>query len=182
MELTYNYGIDSYQFGNDLLYIALHQPAALERAEKLGYQVTGNTIHGPDNYNYKILPWVAGRSEQFAAIALRVTNISNAKDYWCNLLGLKEVSVIAGLESGYPNCFLGLAENQTVLQLIEVQDGQPVDHALSSGRIAFACKSVQPIFEVTIFSLYLLDSNRYSDNINIILQLFFQPGSICERR
>jgi thiol-disulfide isomerase/thioredoxin len=34
------------------------------------------------------------------------------------------------------------------LQLIEVNDGSPVDHALSSGRIAFACpdKSVPAIF------------------------------------
>lgn len=126
----------------------MHQPSALERAEKLGYQVSGNTILGPDNYNYKILPWVGGRSEQFAAIALRVANISNAKDYWCNVLGLKEFSAIVGLESEYPTCFLGLAANQTVLQLIEVHDGHPVDHALSSGRVAFACKSVQPIFEV----------------------------------
>ena len=146
----------------------MHQPTALERAEKLGYQFSGNTIQGPDDYSYKILPWVAGRSEQFAAIALRVANISNAKDYWCNVLGLKEFSPIVGLESDYPTCFLGLTANQTFLQLVEVQDGHPVDHALSSGRIAFACKSVQPIFEVRmLFGIHIRCNYDYYHTVTI---------------
>ena len=40
-----------------------------------------------------------------------------------------------------------LCLGQTALQLIEVGDGQAVDHAKSSGRIAFACKSVKPIYK-----------------------------------
>jgi hypothetical protein len=42
---------------------------------------------------------------------------------------------------------ISFGAEQTMLQLIEVRDGQAVDHALSSGRIAFACKSVEPIFQ-----------------------------------
>ena len=129
------------------MYIAVHQPSAIERAEKLGYTITGNIIHGCDSYKYKILPWKSGRSENFAAIALRVSNLATAKQYWTEVLGLEEFPQIEGLESEYPTAFLGFGSNQTVLQLIEVQDGSPVNHALSSGRIAFACPSVQPIFE-----------------------------------
>jgi thiol-disulfide isomerase/thioredoxin len=147
LELTYNYGIDSYAFGNDLLYIAIHQPSALLRAAKLGYEVVDNIIRGCDSYNYKILPWLAGRAEHFAAIALRVADLAKAKDYWIGVLGLQEYPPVVGLESPFPTCFVGFGEGQTLLQLVQVEDGQPVDHALSSGRIAFACASVNPIFQ-----------------------------------
>src|SRR3546814_7401283 len=58
LELTYNYGIDGYDFGNDLQYIALTCPGAKERAALLGSRIDndgGNVIiHGPDNYKYKL--------------------------------------------------------------------------------------------------------------------------------
>jgi thiol-disulfide isomerase/thioredoxin len=61
---------------------------------------------------------------------------------------MQEFPVFDGLESAYPSILVGYASQQTLLQLIEVEDGQPVDHAKSAGRIAFACKSVHPIFEL----------------------------------
>lgn len=149
LELTYNYGIDSYEFGNDLQYITMQNPAALVRAPALGYAVEGNVIQGPDNYKYKIIPPIAGRAESFAVVGLRVANLTNAKSFWTGVLGLNEypTSLFPGLEHQDPNCLVGFHEDQTMLQLIEVSDGQPVNHALSSGRIAFACDSVQPIFK-----------------------------------
>lgn len=36
-ELTYNYGIEGYTFGNDLQYIAMAVAGAEERAEAFGY-------------------------------------------------------------------------------------------------------------------------------------------------
>eukprot|EP01038_Epipyxis_sp_PR26KG_P014357 gene14357-19257_t len=154
LELTYNYGINSYEFGNDLQYIALHHTTAIERAQAFGYSViNGDTIQGPDNYNYKILPPIAGRGESFVAVGLRVANINKAKDYYMNVLGLKDFSYselsATTLESSiHPTCLLGFDKSQAMLQLIEVHDGiTEVNHALSSGRIAFACESVLPVFE-----------------------------------
>ena len=46
LELTYNYGIDGYEFGNDLQYIAMANPYALIRAAALGYNTVGNVIQG----------------------------------------------------------------------------------------------------------------------------------------
>ena len=46
LELTYNYGIDGYEFGNDLQYIAMANPNALIRAAALGYNTVGNVIQG----------------------------------------------------------------------------------------------------------------------------------------
>lgn len=148
LELTYNYGIDGYAFGNDLQFIGLANPTALVRAQALNVPVVGNIIQGPDNYKYKIIPSVAGRAERFAVVGLRVSNLQKAKEYWVGILGLKEFPVPADLELSDPSTLVGFEDGQTKLQLIEVQDGQSVDHALSSGRIAFACKSVPPIFDL----------------------------------
>jgi thioredoxin 1 len=60
---------------------------------------------------------------------------------------MKEYPVPSGLETTDPSCLVGFNDEDTKLQLIQVQDGNPVDHALSSGRIAFACKYVPPIYE-----------------------------------
>lgn len=49
---------------------------------------------------------------------------------------------------------VGFAEHQSRLLLIDSHDGQAVDHALSSGRIAFACNKVPPIYELIITSGY----------------------------
>eukprot|EP01035_Chromulina_nebulosa_P021247 gene21247-27530_t len=104
LELTYNYGINEYEFGNDLQYIALHHPIALK-----------------------------GQSERFAAIGIRVNDLSNSKDYWVDLLGLKVFDTLVGLETSTPSITV---------------DNQLVNHALSSGRIAFGCKVVPPIYEL----------------------------------
>jgi hypothetical protein len=59
LELTYNYGIESYPFGNDLQHIALHGDVAQfqNRAKEQGYAVSqeaggGVVIQGPDSYKY----------------------------------------------------------------------------------------------------------------------------------
>lgn len=59
LELTYNYGIDGYDFGNDLQYIALHGDVAAfqHRATAQGYAVTQEAggsivIQGPDHYRW----------------------------------------------------------------------------------------------------------------------------------
>ena len=152
MELTYNYGIDSYAFGNDLQYIAIANPSILTRAKAMGSAVSivdNNVIQGPDNYRYKIIPAMQGRAEVFAAVGLRVANLQKAKEYWCGVLGMKEFPTPAGLDTSCPSTCVAFAEKSCYLQLIQVDDGQSVDHALSSGRIAFACHtpSVPAIFE-----------------------------------
>ena len=56
-------GIDGYAQGNDLQYICLHHPTALLRAEAFGYDVSGDTITGPDGYKFKILAPIKGRGK-----------------------------------------------------------------------------------------------------------------------
>jgi thiol-disulfide isomerase/thioredoxin len=68
-------------------------------------------------------------------------------EYWCDVLGLTTFPTPPGLETEFPSVLVGFSEDQAMLQLIQVDDGAAVDHAKSSGRIAFACNSVRPIFE-----------------------------------
>ena len=82
LELTYNYGIDSYAQGNDLLYIAVACPAALVRAGKKGGDDNNdnndNIITSPDGYRFKILP-LRKQAEQFVCVALRVADLHQAR-------------------------------------------------------------------------------------------------------
>jgi len=161
LELTYNYGIDSYEQGNDLQYIALHCFPALERARALGYQVVDNhTIIGPDNYKYRILPYIPHRAEQFVCVALRVSNMANSLKYWVELHGMKKIQDmenIDGLQAAKSE-MIGFSEEDCLLQLIEVGDGEAVDHALSGGRVAFACKSVPEIFNKVSSEGYVIQT------------------------
>jgi lactoylglutathione lyase len=84
LELTYNYGVDAYEFGNDLQYIALHCDNAVEKALVAGFAVEqgGNgapIVHGPDQYKYKIIPLVPGRSEAFTVVAIRVSSLQRSR-------------------------------------------------------------------------------------------------------
>lgn len=149
LELTYNYGINGYEFGNDLQYIAFASPQILQRAVKFGCTIiNSNEICGPDNYKYKIIPPIAGRAEVFVAVGLRCANLDKALGYWINIIGMTIFATPPGLETLCRSACVGFNDSQTYLQLIEVDDGKAVDHALSSGRIAFACKdkSVPSIF------------------------------------
>ena len=73
-ELTYNYGVDRYQSGNDLQYFVLAMPEAVPRASALGYKVEYEAglpiITGPDGFRYKIVDAVAGAAERFIAVSL----------------------------------------------------------------------------------------------------------------
>jgi len=155
LELTYNYGIESYAFGNDLLYIALQCPGAIARARALGYVVEdGDVIVGPDSYRFKIVAPIAKRAEMFVCVALRVKSLANSLDFWLGTLHLTQFSTLPSpqIASSFETACVGFIEEgeeaQVCLQFIEVKDGvAEVDHALSSGRVAFACKKVEPIFQ-----------------------------------
>ena len=62
---------------------------------------------------------------------------------------MKKLKNFPGTQSPYPSTSFAFSEHDVRLQFIEVQDGHLVDHALSSGRIAFACTSVAPVFQAS---------------------------------
>jgi hypothetical protein len=113
-------GIDGYQFGNDLQYIALQCPSALERAKALGYPIHNDTITGPDNYKYKILPSIANRAELFVCVALGVSSLARTREYWSDLLGMQQQPTPLPLQTDRPSSLLAFSSAEAGLQFIEV--------------------------------------------------------------
>jgi len=136
LELTYNYGIESYESGNDLQYIALSCPFALERAKYFGYSIETDIVSSPDGYRFKIVPSVQSRAEKFDHISIRVSNLSTSQSYWGSLLGLNKIS------EDQHSATYSFGKNQVCLKLDQSShSGESVEHALSGGRAAFACKT-----------------------------------------
>uniref|UniRef100_A0A7S2ELB3 VOC domain-containing protein n=1 Tax=Trieres chinensis TaxID=1514140 RepID=A0A7S2ELB3_TRICV len=156
-ELTYNYGIDSYRSGNDVVHFALAMPEAVPRAVALGYEVKYERgcpiVVGPDGYRYAIVDPAAGRAERFWGVCLRSSDLDKTREYWCGVLGMTEFPTPAGLADlggGGRSLTVGWAPDQAHLRFVDPGDSVPVDHALASGRIANACRSVEPFHNAAV--------------------------------
>ncbi|CAM9958894.1 unnamed protein product [Laminaria digitata] len=170
LELTYNYGIDSYKNGDDLQHICLQRDveATKAKAQAEGYPSVaaadggGVIISGPDGYNYKVVAPMEGRKERFVSVGLRVSDLASSTAYWCDVLGMakfpqpapsSEAGEGGGRGGGAAAASglretVGYGEEQVKLDLIQASGaakGTPIDHGLASGRIAFACDLVPPI-------------------------------------
>lgn len=55
VELTYNYGVKSYETGNDFISMTIKSKEALERAVKANWPVLdGNFLEAPGGYRFQI--------------------------------------------------------------------------------------------------------------------------------
>jgi catechol 2,3-dioxygenase-like lactoylglutathione lyase family enzyme len=137
LELTYNYGIHHYSYGNDLRWIGLYAPLALERALDKKYpieRVNGHTyLCSPDGYRFRILEERdysrAGSDDPMGAVSINVSDLATAEAYWTRL-GMKVY------QRDDNRVVVGFAEDQCKLELCALQE--PIDHAEAYGRIAFA--------------------------------------------
>lgn len=56
VELTYNYGVQSYETGNDFLGITIRSGAVLTRAKQQNWPILpGNVVEAPGGYKFHIL-------------------------------------------------------------------------------------------------------------------------------
>lgn len=147
-ELTYNYGINGYESGDDVQFFCIACPEAVPRAQALGYRIEYDNgvpmICGPDNFKYKIIDAMP-RAERFVAVVLKTSDVSKSQTYWCDVLGMKNLAIPPGCNIGNKRVAFGWPAGGTALVFVET--GGEVDHALAAGRIANACDSVEPFFE-----------------------------------
>ena len=156
-ELTYNYGVASYQAGNDLQYFALAMPEAVPRAVALGYTVEYveglPVILGPDNLRYKIVGAVAGRAERVLAVGLRASCLRATQAYWCGVLGMCELATPSGFEAGFRGSLcVGWDAAQTLLQFVEAADGAKVRGSIKAPW----CRATHPTHYSLLTTHYLL--------------------------
>ena len=146
-ELTYNYGINGYQSGDDVQYFALACPWAVERAMAFGYGVKYEqgtpVIEGPDGFRYKIVPPVQNRAERFQAVVLKSSDVQKTEKYWCGVLGATKFPVPRDVADD-DALTVGWQEDQ--VKLVFIQKEGVVNHAENAGRIANACDAVEPFF------------------------------------
>lgn len=137
VELTYNYGIRSYELGNDFNYLKIASSEAIEniKAQNYPHTINGNAlgIVDPNGYKFQVVPNSAEyETNSIIETSLFISNVDKSVDYWSNLLNGKIVSKTAN------NLSLSFDEGKFRLNLIMSETGE-INHAKAFGRIAFSC-------------------------------------------
>lgn len=136
VELTYNYGVTSYEKGNDFLGLTIRSKEAIERAKAQGWPVKEESGHhvleAPGGYRFLLInePQPSDK-DPVEKVALASSNLQQSIDYWNGILGLKIYS------QDDNKVLLGFSDDQTKLELEDI--GTTVEHAKAYGRIAFSC-------------------------------------------
>lgn len=139
IELTYNYGVKSYELGNDFGGVTIASAEIVDRAIRQGYPVVAGAGHSvltsPDGYKFFIVNEATGESDPVRKVTLNVTDLERSVKYWHETLQMKQVA--KGADSAE------LTYGGFVLKLAKIEGA--LDRAKAYGRIAFAVPfDVQP--------------------------------------
>ncbi|XP_033168814.1 glyoxalase domain-containing protein 4 [Drosophila mauritiana] len=141
IELTYNYGVSSYELGNDFGGVTIHSKDILSRAAEHSYPVTqvagkaGSLLTSPDGYKFYVIDQASASSDPVQSVELNVSNLQNSRKYWHDLLQLKV------LEESEASVRLTYDEQQASLEITQISE--PINRAKAYGRIAFAIPAAQ---------------------------------------
>ncbi|VEN49626.1 unnamed protein product [Callosobruchus maculatus] len=133
IELTYNYGIHSYEKGNDFISITVKSKEALERAQKENWPILPeNKLEAPGGYIFQVIDEDQPTdSDPVQKVTLASSNLPKSIEYWNGILGLKI------FEQTDNSVLLGFKENEAKLELY--CSGEAVTRGKAYGRIAFSC-------------------------------------------
>jgi len=135
VELTYNYGVSSYESGNDFQGITIKSKEVLERAKKHDWPVKKEdgkyVLEAPGGYKYYIIdePQPADK-DPVQKVSLSSSNLKRTIAYWKDILEMKLI------EEKDKTVLLKYGEDQAKLEFKDI--GTAVNHAKAYGRIAFA--------------------------------------------
>lgn len=133
VELTYNYGIHSYERGNDFIGMTVKSKEALERAKKEKWPVLdGNVLEAPGGYPFTIIdePQPTNR-DPVEKVTVACSNLANSIKYWNGVLGL----TIFGQTNN--SVLVGFNKDEAKLEFKDI--GKPIVRKQAFGRIAFSC-------------------------------------------
>ncbi|XP_017872046.1 PREDICTED: glyoxalase domain-containing protein 4 [Drosophila arizonae] len=144
IELTYNYGVKSYDLGNDFGGITINSKDILKRAAEHSYPIAKqgdkSVLTSPDGYKFYIVDTAPG-SDPMQQVELHVTKLDASRKYWTELL---KMNVLSASED---SILLAYDAKQTALRLTALKE--PLDRAKAYGRIAFAVPAAiqKPLFD-----------------------------------
>jgi hypothetical protein len=130
--LTYNYGIGSYELGNDYEAIHIEHDEVYnhlkDKAEK-GPE-TSLLIKDPDGHKFYIYP---GKTDHpLKRVSLNVKHLSESKRFWEEIIGMTEVN------STDHNVVLTYGEGQCQIELRQLPAGIALNRGTAFGRYAIA--------------------------------------------
>uniref|UniRef100_A0A1L8E1U6 Putative glyoxalase n=1 Tax=Nyssomyia neivai TaxID=330878 RepID=A0A1L8E1U6_9DIPT len=141
VELTYNYGVKSYELGNDFGGMTISDKEILSRAQNLNYTIgkdgERDVLLSPDGYKFFIDSEDSATTDKVSKVTLHCTNLKRSLDYWNGVLEMGIVS------QGDKEAVLTYGSTQAKLEIKEIAD--PLNRAKAYGRIAFAVPAtIQP--------------------------------------
>ncbi|XP_026476938.1 glyoxalase domain-containing protein 4-like [Ctenocephalides felis] len=154
IELTYNYGIKSYEKGNDFRGITIRSREALERAKANSWPIKEENglkyLEAPGDYKYYILDEPQPTdADPVVKVSLSCSDLQNTVNYWNSILGLKMYEK----DDAAKRAVFGFADNQAKIEFNQVN---AVDRAKAYGRIAFSC----PFAQQEIIDKTIRDNNQ----------------------
>ncbi|XP_050310901.1 glyoxalase domain-containing protein 4 isoform X2 [Anthonomus grandis grandis] len=132
LELTYNYGVHSYEKGNEFVGITIQDGEILKRAQAENWPVKeGNVLESPGGYQFFIVDSpVPDDKDRILKVSLASSNLSKSLNYWNGILGL---TIYDRTEK---SATFGFDEKATKLELVDI--GVPIERREAYGRIAFS--------------------------------------------
>jgi len=149
IELTYNYGVQSYKLGNEFGGVTIKSKEAITRAKSNNYPskelADGSVLLlAPDGYKFFILNESADINEDpIKFIIYNVSSLANSIKYWNGLLNMSIV------RQDDKSALLSYNGGRFGIQFTEITE--PIDRAQAFGRIAFGVSyDVQPDIDAMI--------------------------------
>lgn len=150
IELTYNYGVSSYELGNDLQGIVIRSPVAIvERAKAMNYPVDvvdgREVLTAPDGYRFYLEKVEEeANSDPVKEVILSSSSLSATVKYWQETLGMQLIS-----RDDKSATLSFQPEKGFTLKFVELVTA--LDRAKAYGRIAFAVPwDDQPVIDEKI--------------------------------
>jgi lactoylglutathione lyase len=136
IELTYNYGIGSYELGNDYHGIWIVSKSAADKAKKASKENKDGfaVVTDPDGHNF----YVKESSDEtlpVKKVSVNVKDLAESTKFWKELCGMKVE------ESNDEHSILTFGEKQCKLELRQLKG--ELSRGTAFGRLAFSCPTDQ---------------------------------------
>lgn len=149
IELTYNYGVKSYQLGNEFGGVTIKSKEVVNRVKKDGIQHESNSdgsivLQAPDGFKFFIINEAAADDEDpIKFIIYNVSNLNASVKYWNGLLNMKII------RNDGKSALLSYNDGRFGIQFTQINEA--IDRAQAFGRIAFGVPhALQPSIDELI--------------------------------
>lgn len=150
MELTYNYGIQSYRCGNEFVAITLRSAEALQRARLHNYPIETDPSDGvavlrsPDGYRFRIIdaPQPAdSHVDPVERLTLATSDLERSLLFWRDTIGMQVRNTEIG--NATRKAVVLYYDHFIDVELQQLEAGVQLDRAEAFGRTVFAVPYAQ---------------------------------------